>query len=258
MKALPESFWSKMPFGLGVRILARDANHLIAFDKPMGVLSHPNSREDERRSLLICHYDEIGEFYYWHDLKEGVMDPSYMPRVWLLNRLDAYTSGVILATANEALAHEIRGRFKREEVRKTYRALVFGTVPKPKEAWRDLLLIRKQGGHIRTMDGGNIPAECTMRLVRESRQEPRLSLLELEPHTGRSHQLRVQCARRGLPIVGDATYGEFKRNREFKRRTGCKRLFLHSFETSIDYELNGRKFAFSACSPVPPEFEEFL
>ena len=137
-----------MPFGLGVRILARDANHLIAFDKPMGVLSHPNSREDERRALLICHYDEIGEFYYWHDLKEDARGPSYLPRIWLLNRLDAYTSGVILATANEALAHEIRGRFKREEVRKTYRALVFGTVPKPKEAWRDLLLIRKQGGHI--------------------------------------------------------------------------------------------------------------
>jgi len=247
-----------MPLGLGVRMLARDPNHLIAFDKPMGVLSHPNSRDDERRSLLICHYDKIGEFFYWSDLAESTRDPLYLPRIWLLNRLDSYTSGVILATASEELAHEIRGRFKREEVRKIYRALVFGKAPKPQEKWRDLLLIRKQGGHIRTMDGGNIPAECTMRLVKEGRREPRLSLLQLEPHTGRSHQLRVQCARRGLPIVGDATYGEFKRNREFARRTRCKRLFLHSFETSIDYEFQGQKFSFSACSPLPKEFDEFL
>jgi 23S rRNA-/tRNA-specific pseudouridylate synthase len=258
VSTLPESFWSKMPLGMGVRVLARDPNHLIAFDKPIGVLSHPNTREDERRSLLICRYDEIGEFYYWSDLTECLRDPRYLPRVWLLNRLDAHTSGVILGTANEELAHEIRECFKREDVRKIYRALVFGVTPKPREEWRDLLLIRRQGGHIRTMDGGNIPAESTMTLVRENRQEPHLSVIQLEPRTGRSHQLRVQCARRGLPIVGDATYGEFKRNREFARRTGCKRLFLHSFETSVEYEFKGRKFSFSAQSPMPREFDEFL
>ena len=247
-----------MPLGPGVRILNHDVNDLVAFDKPAGVLSHPNDRADKPRSLLTCPYDMISESFNWNDTEPGEGGAIFMPRLWLLNRLDAHTSGVILATASEELAGEIRAHFKREGVRKVYRALVFGRAPKPQEAWRDLLLIRRQGGHIRTMDGGNIPAECMMKLVREGRGEPRLSLLQLEPRTGRSHQLRVQCARRGLPIVNDATYGEFKRNREFARRTGCKRLFLHSFETSLDYKFGGKKFSFSARAPLPPEFEKFL
>jgi 23S rRNA pseudouridine955/2504/2580 synthase len=60
---------------------------------------------------------------------------------------------------------------------------------------------------------------------------------------------------RGLPIVGDQTYGDFKRNRDFARATGLRRLFLHSLETSLDYEFRGRAHAFSAQAPLPPEFE---
>jgi 23S rRNA-/tRNA-specific pseudouridylate synthase len=97
-----------------------------------------------------------------------------------------------------------------------------------------------------------------MSLVRAGRREPRLALLRLEPRTGRSHQLRVQCARRGLPIVGDQTYGDFARNREFARQAGTKRLFLHSMETSFEYEFGGRRHAFSAKSPLPEEFESVL
>ena len=78
--------------------------------------------------------------------------------------------------------------------------------------------------------------------------------MQLDPKTGRSHQLRVQCARRGLPIVGDQTYGDFRLNREFARHTGLKRLFLHSLSTSINYELAGRDFSFSASAPLPGEF----
>ena len=73
-----------------------------------------------------------------------------------------------------------------------------------------------------------------------------------------SHQLRVQCAKRGLPIVGDQTYGDFGRNREFAKRTGAKRLFLHSTETAFDYDFRGRRQTFSAAAPLPAEFEKFL
>jgi 23S rRNA pseudouridine955/2504/2580 synthase len=70
--------------------------------------------------------------------------------------------------------------------------------------------------------------------------------------------LRVQCARRGLPVVGDQTYGDFRRNREFARRTGLKRLFLHSLETSISYDLAGRSFTFTASAPLPEDFAAAL
>jgi 23S rRNA-/tRNA-specific pseudouridylate synthase len=111
---------------------------------------------------------------------------------------------------------------------------------------------------IRTGAAGLIPAESQCQVVQAHRGPPPLALLQLVPKTGRSHQLRVQCARRHLPIVGDQTYGDFRRNREFARRTGWKRLFLHSLETSFEYEFGGRRCAFQAKAPLPEEFTAAL
>ena len=58
MSVLSTDFWSTLPLATGVQLLARDANGLAAFDKPFGVLSHPNSSQDEPRSLLTCRYDK--------------------------------------------------------------------------------------------------------------------------------------------------------------------------------------------------------
>jgi len=180
-------------------------------------------------------------------------------RLWLLNRLDSATSGVILAAADGALAAEIRAQFKRKQVRKVYQALVFGRPRQSMEMWRDLLSIDKRGGQIRTgSSGGHVPAESRMSLVRGGRGEPALTLVRLEPRTGRSHQLRVQCAKRGLPIVGDQTYGDFRANREFAKKAGTKRMFLHSLETNFEYEFRGQKFLFAARAPLPAEFEKSL
>lgn len=93
-----------------------------------------------------------------------------------------------------------------------------------------------------------------MRLLKTRRADRPLSLLQLEPKTGRSHQLRVQCAKRHLPIVGDATYGDFVANRAFAKATGQKRLFLHSYETRFHYEFSGRDYEFHAKAPLPAEF----
>jgi 23S rRNA-/tRNA-specific pseudouridylate synthase len=144
-------------------------------------------------------------------------------------------------------------------VRKVYHALVFGVPRQPMELWKDMLAVQKRGGQIRTAAGvGHVPAESRMSVVRAGRQQPRVSLIRLEPRTGRSHQLRVQCAKRHLPIVGDQTYGDFPANREFAKLNGTKRLFLHSLETSFDYEYRGARHTFAAKAPLPAEFEQFL
>jgi tRNA pseudouridine65 synthase len=244
-----EHFWAGLPLGRGVTLLRRDTNGLAAFSKPEGVLSHPNSERDENRSLLRARYDLDGEYFEWN---------APACRLWLLNRLDSATSGVILAAADGALAAAVKAQFKRREIGKAYCALVFGAPRPPVQDWRDLLAVDKRGGRIRASTAGRVPAESRMKLLRQSRGDPQLALIRLEPRTGRSHQLRVQCARRGLPIVGDQTYGDFSRNREFARSTKVKRLFLHSLETNFAYELGGRTHQFSAQAPLPPEFEEFL
>ena len=248
-------FWPALPLGRGVTVLTRDANGLVAFDKPAGVLSHPNSAEDEPRALLTAHYSLESECYQW---KTAEGDAMATHRLWLLNRLDSATSGVILAASGEELAREVRAQFKRRQIRKVYHALVFGLPAVPAQVWRDRLAVTKQAGRVRTSGAGHIPCESQMKLLQQRAAPPPIALLQLEPHTGRSHQLRVQCALRRLPIVGDATYGDFARNREFAKRTGLKRLFLHSWETNFDYEFGGRPFHFAARAPLPEEFDTVL
>jgi len=249
-----QDFSAHLPLGRGVAVITRDANGLVAFAKPAGVLSHPNAPSDEPRSLLTAPYHAADECYEWTD--PAAPEPR---RLWLINRLDSATSGVILAAAGAELAAAVRERFERKQVRKVYQALVFGAPSRAAEYWRDLLQVEKRGGMIRTsIRGGQVPAECQMSVIRRGRREPRVTLIRLEPRTGRSHQLRVQCAKRGVPIVGDQTYGDFARNREFARLAGTKRLFLHSLETSLDYEYGGALHRFGARAPLPSEFEEYL
>lgn len=251
--AFPDSHQADFPLGRGVTLITRDPNGLIALNKPPGILSHPNEPRDQPRSILTARYETNGEFFEWQTGAET-------HRLWLLNRLDSATSGVILLASTETLALAIRTLFRKRHISKTYAALVFGHPAEKSQVWRDRLAVQKRGGQIRAdARAGNIPAEAHMTLLR-ARRDPLaaggtpVSLIQLEPKTGRSHQLRVQCAKRRLPIIGDATYGDFRANREFAKRTGEKRLFLHSMETHFDYAHAGRTHTFRARAALPDSF----
>lgn len=245
--------FANFPLGRGVTVLKRDACGIIAFDKPAGVLSHPNSRADEDRALLTCAYEDEEQYFQWSDPSTG-----NGRKLWLLNRLDSATSGVILVADSAPVAAVIRAAFKHKHIRKIYNALVFGTPSVPNQVWRDRLSVDKSGGQVRSAAAGHIPCECGMSLLSKRGGGQVLSLLRLEPRTGRSHQLRVQCAKRGLPIVGDATYGDFGANRIFAKAQHTKRLFLHSLETSFEYEHSGKIHRFSVAAPLPEDFANAL
>jgi len=240
----PASFWAELPFGRGVAVLDRDANGLAGLSKPAGLLSLPNTPAEQNRALLSANYNAEQECYEWAGGK-----------LWLLNRLDSATSGVILVADNAALAAVIRDHFKRKQVHKLYQALVFGRPARKEETWTDRLAVEKKGGQIRTA-AGHIPSESRMRVIKSFTGPggSPLALIQLEPRTGRSHQLRVQCAKRHLPIVGDQTYGDFGQNRAFAKLTGEKRLFLHSRATRFSYTLGGKEHSFAAEATLPPEF----
>lgn len=243
--------WDRLPLVDGVVVLGHDRNGLGALAKPAGVLSHPNERgKDRGRALLDAEYDFDAECFVWSDPGDGAER-----RLWLLNRLDSATSGVILVAADGKLADDVKAQFQRKAIAKTYVALVFGTPRVPKEVWRDRLAVARKGGVVRSSTaGGHIPAESECRVLRTLRGACPLALLELKPRTGRTHQLRVQCAKRQLPIVGDQTYGDFRRNREYAKTAGTKRMFLHSLETQVHYRWAGRDWSFSARAELPPEF----
>ena len=248
MSTLPTDYWTTLPLGKDVKLLTKDANGLAAFDKPAGVLSHPNEPKEEPRALLMCAYDEPGECFTWRDAA------NIERCLWLLNRLDSATSGVILTAASKELAEAIKLQFAKKQVKKIYNTLVFGKPGVRFQVWRDMMAVRRKGGVVRAHTVGNVPSVTHMHYVKSTLGTFTTSLLRLEPHTGRSHQLRVQCAKRHLPIVGDQNYGNFSLNKAFAKKTGNKRLFLHSTETSFEYEFGGQPCKFKAVAPLPRDF----
>ncbi len=237
---------ASLPLGPGVTVLGHHPDGVVALDKPPGLLSHPNKPADTTRSLLAAPYESGAECYL---LPDGA-------RAHLLHRLDSATSGVVLLATDDALATAIKKSFQERAVQKTYLALVFGVPRQRQESWQDHLQVRRSSDRLRVSnDRDGDTASTGMRLLRTFNGTPVLSLLELTPHTGRTHQLRVQCGKRRLPIVGDATYGDFAKNRTFTKAGGAARLFLHAREVIVNCRYRGRDWRFQATSPASAEFE---
>jgi 23S rRNA-/tRNA-specific pseudouridylate synthase len=234
-----------LPLHPDCTLLKRDPSGLVAVNKACGVLSHPNSSSAASPSAMItCPYNFDEEAY-------TAPDGTW----YLLNRLDGPTSGVILLAESAELAESVKAAFAAHTVEKTYAALVKGIPPRKRDAWRDCLVVKKRGGTLRTeVAGGKPNAFVDVELLQRGAGPPARALISLKPSTGRTHQLRVQCASRRLPIIGDATYGDFGFNREFKRRTGESRLFLHSWKTRVAVNFKGQAIDFSAEAPLPDAF----
>ncbi len=237
---------SSYPWGRGVQLALVDVNGLIAVDKPAGILSHPNHKGEARNCLLEVPYDEEVQAY-----RLGA-DSSTERFVYLLNRLDSATSGLLLMTANRKMRDLVRGAFEKKKVRKVYEALVFGySRASGSNLWKDRLSVSKREGGLRASAGGGVSAETKLLSSRRIPGIPTMSLLSLSPLTGRTHQLRIQTSKRGLPIVGDRTYGDFSKNKQIARSKGLKRLCLHCTETALEYTFAGKKFRFRAISKCP-------
>jgi len=224
---------------------------LAALEKPAGVLAHPNQPADRARSLLAAAYDEEAQVFSW------VGADGRAERLWLLHRLDSATSGVVLVARVAQVAEAVRAAFEARTVHKRYVAVVFGHAREKQALWRDALSVQREEGAVRVLARGGAPAECRMRCLRALPGPPALSLLQLEPLTGRTHQLRVQCAARHLPILGDQTYGDFRRNREWARRLGSDRLFLHAAAVKLEFVAGGQQVGFAAEVPLPAAFAPF-
>lgn len=243
--------WEHAPLGSGVRLLRAHAAGLAALEKPAGVLSHPNKAVDQPRALLTAPYDDEAQCFTWNG------PDGKACRVWLLHRLDSATSGLVLVATEARVAAAVRDAFEHRRVHKRYLAVVLGHLRERQTQWRDVIEVRRDGANVRASTRAGAPAETAVRCVRLIPGPPALTVLELEPLTGRTHQLRVQCARRHLPILGDQTYGDFKRNRELARRFGTERLFLHARHIDLDFTHDGARIRFDAESPLPEEFSPF-
>ncbi len=241
---------SALPLGDGVRVVRVHEAGLVALDKPAGLSAHPNAGDSGEAALLRAAYDAEGEFYFW---KNGEL-PA---RVFLLNRIDSPTSGLILLATNEAVADAVRKLFREKEVSKTYFAAVKGARGAPDSGvWRDFLSTTRERGTVRSTVSGKCgaPAVSAFKRITGDTENLGASLLKLMPKTGRTHQLRVQCASHHVPIAGDQTYGDFAFNKRVRQTLGTKRMFLHSAAIEFAFSLNGAEVKFSAKAELPAEF----
>lgn len=265
-----------------------DENGVVAFEKPIGVLSHPNKNDNGRSRLLAGIYNHTSEAY---DLKTSEEDGK-ISRMWLLNRIDFQTSGIVLGSTNQIVAKEIKSLFKSRKVSKTYFAVVNGSLhilnnKKLQQSIKNGLFVEwvdtMQTG--RQQDAGTLGegiARTKVRVITENLRENSL-LLELHPSTGYKHQLRYQCAIRGLPIVGDRLYGDFHLNKMLRKisptnnaiikvnnnnnglssedddddnntNNSSNRLYLHSSSLDMKYKYRHAWWHFSVESPIPETF----
>ena len=242
----------QLPLNRGVHLLSHNEDGLVALEKPAGALSHPNVKGEGRRSLLMADYDLKEECYQWTD------GAGKSRRAWLINRLDSPTSGVILLGLNLGISQTIKREFATHRVTKIYYALVRGAPKAPAGAWADNLKKDVRRGNRLAKQGLIVPVKARYQIIKSPTGGFPITMIKLMPVTGRMHQLRVQCKKHNLPIVGDRTYGSFSFNKEVAMLTKITRMMLHSGETIVNYSFKGKIRQFTAKSDLPDDFQPVL
>ena len=192
-----------MTFADSLDILYED-NHCLALNKPAG---WPTTHFDGKEETI----DRLVKAY----LKEKYDKPGNV-FLGVVHRLDKPTSGVLLFARTSKAAARLSEQFREGMIEKVYWAVIGNSIrPKDGRPWErsdtgslDDWLIKDDTKARVEVVPPNTPGAQVARLVFQvhSRHEG-LTWLELRPHTGRKHQLRVQLASRGCPIYGDAKYG---------------------------------------------------
>lgn len=210
-----------------LRLLHRD-DHLIAIDKPPGLLVHRTGLDaGETRFAVQLLRDQIGQ------------------PVWPVHRLDKGTSGVLLFALDAATASQLGRAFESGEgISKTYHAIVRGW---PAEEGLIDRPLRRLPDDMRT-EREEVQDSQTRFTTLERYELPlpyggfpatRCALVELQPLTGRRHQLRRHLKHIAHPIIGDATHGKGPLNRAVAGYLGVQRLWLHASGLALRHPFSG-------------------
>lgn len=172
----------------------------------------------------------------------------------LVHRLDRETSGCLVLAKRRSVLRALHASFREGRVEKNYLALVAGDWQSGEQLVEAPLYVQNRAGgerHVVVSPEGK-PAATRFRLSR--RYDGRWSLLQCQPLSGRTHQIRVHAAHAGHPLVVDDRYGEPAAN-ALARSRGLKRLFLHAQSIGFPDD-HGNELHFTA--PLAPELDAFL
>ncbi len=241
------------PEALPLEIVYEDQDVLVVV-KPSGMLVHPtrNVKSGTLLNALAYHLNQsrieavaVNTFIAEDSSLSQTFDfavTNAMPTVrpGLVHRLDRATSGLMLIAKNQRALSLLSRHFHRRLVEKRYLALVHGIVAED-ESVIDAPIGRDPEGQPfwRAMENGKT-AETRLRVLKRKNE---LTLVELEPVTGRTNQLRIHCAHKGHPIIGDEWYGS----------NVSMRLCLHAAYIKFHHPTNNERIEFH--SPLPAEIE---
>lgn len=178
-------------------------------------------------------------------MKEGTVGSEFEQKGGVVHRLDKDTSGVMILAKTEVAYENLKLQFLERKSAKKYLALVHGRL-KANEGILSAPIERnpnkKQKFYVGTDPARTAITEWSVKQVFGE-----YSLVELRPHTGRTHQLRVHMTHLGHPIVGDPIYG-IRRELENDRLI-CPRMWLHAEELEVTHPTTGQKQIFRASVP---------
>ena len=227
-------------------IIFEDARLLI-INKPAGLVCHP-TKTDEYSSLVSRVRMYLGSGAHPH----------------LVNRLDRETSGIVAVAKDDETARELRQLWENRSVEKEYAAIVHGHVTED-HGEIEAPLGKDVNSRVAIKDcvrADGLPSRTGFRVrKRFERAEGAFTLLQVKPHTGRKHQIRIHLAHIGHPIVGDKLYGgdedlylalvEDRLTIEQKRKLLLENQALHAGSVRFSWRLTawdfraapGREFA---------------
>ena len=214
---------------------------VLVIDKPSGLVTHPGPGHSSG-TLVNALLARGGVEAYGNVAGDE--------RPGIVHRLDRDTSGLIVIARNDSAQAALMAQLKARRVKKTYLALVQGSLPA--EVGRIEAPIGRdprQFGRMTVIAGGK--AAVTGYRVRE--RLAGWTLVEVDLHTGRTHQIRVHLASIGHPVAGDQVYatGAARRGPD-----GLDRLFLHSWR--IEFASPSAEKVVRAEAALPPELEQVL
>ena len=220
---------TRLPSGLQIYF---EDGHLLVVEKPEGLLSIASPAEPEKTA-----YYQLTE-YLRHK------HPRSRERVWIVHRLDRETSGLMVFAKTAPAKEVLQSHWDTFE--KKYEAVVEGRLP-AKEGVLESDLDESNPHHVfvRPKSGRTRHAITRYRVLKSTNQR---SLVELTLETGRRHQIRVQLAHAGCPVVGDEKYGA--------KTDPAGRLALHACLLRFQHPGTGKELRLS--SPFPKALSRLL
>jgi tRNA pseudouridine65 synthase len=169
---------------------------------------------------------------------------------WIYNvhRLDSKTSGVMVLAFSSEIAHNLTLQFERKEVQKTYFAIVQGN---PGEGSFDGKVVVKKKSKFKkpALTRFKTLQSVQTNIFFKEKENIELSLVEINPETGRWHQIRQHFAQHRFDIVGDTHHGDFSFNKIITEKTGVKRLLLHAGKLEFTHPEKNEKLIFQSVLP---------